>query len=134
MPPFRPIVSGCESCCEKISNFADFYLQPLTRLNDSYIKDTTDYVRKIKDVECNENTLLVSADVSALYTVIDHAEGVEACCEMLEQRSDSEKKKMPTKYIREILTTILKSNCFRFLNGHGDTYGPRLREFVHGEG
>ena len=116
MPPFRPIVSGCESCCEKISNFADFHLGPLTRLNDSYIKDTTDFVRKIKDIECDENTLLVSADVSALYTVIDHEEGVEACCEMLEQRSDGEKRKMPTKYIREILTTILKSNCFKFLS------------------
>ena len=54
--------------------------------------------------------------MSALYTVIDHEEGVEACCEMLEERSDVDKKKMPTKYIREILTTILKSNCFRFLN------------------
>ena len=98
MPPFRPIVSGCDSCCEKISNLVDFHIQPLTRLNDSYVKDTTDFVRKIKDVECNEDTIIVSADVSALYTVIDHEEGIEACCEMLEGRSENEKRKMPTKY------------------------------------
>jgi predicted lactoylglutathione lyase len=27
IPSFRPIVSGCNSCCKKISNFMDFHLQ-----------------------------------------------------------------------------------------------------------
>ena len=116
IPPFRPIVSGCDSCCEKISNLVDFHLQPLTRLNESYVKDTTDFVRKIKDVGCDESAILVSADVSALYTVIDHEEGVEACCERLDDRSEDEKRKMPTEYIKELLYTILKSNCFKFLD------------------
>ena len=115
MPPFRPIVSGCDSCCEKISNLADYHLKPLTKLNVSYVKDTTDFVRKIKDVECNENAIVVSADVSALYTVIDHEEGIDACYEMLEKRSDFEKRKMPTEYLRQLLSLILKSNCFTFL-------------------
>ena len=116
MPPFRPIVSGCDSCCERISNLVDYHIQPLTRLNESYVKDTTDFVKKIKDIECKENSILVSADVSALYTVIDHEEGIEACCEMLEKRSENEKRKMPTKYLRELLSLILKSNCFKFLD------------------
>ena len=78
IPPFRPIVSGCGSVCEKISNLVDFHLQPLAKQNASFIKDTTDFCRKIKNVRCSEGAILVSADVSALYTEIDHDDGIRA--------------------------------------------------------
>ena len=115
MPPFRPIVSGCGSCCEKISNFVDYYLKPLARENNSYIKDTTDFIRKIEGIECAGNAVLVSADVSGLYTVINHEEGVEACGKMLDGRGEDEKRRMPTVFIKRLVALILKSNCFSFL-------------------
>jgi hypothetical protein len=115
IPKFRPIVSGCNSVCERLSNFVDFHLQPLTRKLKSSTKDTTEFVKTVKDVQCKEETILVSADVSALYTVIDHDEGIEACREALEERSEQEKKKMPTNFITSLIKIILKSNCFSFL-------------------
>jgi hypothetical protein len=115
IPTFRPIVSGCGSCCERISNFVDFILQPLTRKIDSYVKDTSDFVRKIKNVTCKKGDILISADVSGLYTVINHEEGIKACKEALDQRSREDKAKMPTSHITKLITLILKSNCFSFL-------------------
>ena len=110
-PPFRPIVSGCESCCERISNFADYYLKPLTRLNSSFIQDTTDFVKKIKDVKSNEGTILISADVSALYTNIPQEQGIEAVREALFKRDNP---KVPTEFIVRVLEIVLKSNIFEF--------------------
>ena len=91
IPAFRPIVSGRGSCCERISNFVDFFLQPLARKKKSFVKDTTEFVKKIKDVRCKPGDILVSADVTGLYTVINHEEGIEACVEALEGRSREEK-------------------------------------------
>ena len=114
MPPFRPIVGGCGSPCERISNLVDFYIQPLAKQNESFVKDTTDFCKKIEQIECGEGDILVSADVSALYTVIDHSDGIAACEERLEERSTSEKQRMPTAYIKQLIEMILTSNCFKF--------------------
>jgi hypothetical protein len=113
-PSFRPIVSGCKSCCEHISNFVDFHLKPLMKKNSSFIKDTTDFINKIKSFKCEEGSILVSADVSGLYTVINHEEGAAACKEALNMRSAAEKKSMPTRFITRLILLILKSNCFCF--------------------
>ena len=114
LPPFRPIVSGCGSVCERISNFVDYHLQALVKRNASFVKDTTDFCRKISNVKCKEGTILVSADVSALYTEIDHDDGIRACEIKLDERPDMERVRMPTHYIRQLLNIILKCNCFRF--------------------
>lgn len=116
LPQFRPIVSGISSCTEKISCFVDFFLQPLTKLSSSYIKDTTNFLSKVQNIQCKETDILVSADVTGLYTVIDHEEGIAACEDALEERSMEEKNKMPTHYIVELIRLILSSNCFSFLD------------------
>jgi hypothetical protein len=115
MPSFRPIVSGCGSCMEGVSKFVDFYLKPLAANSASYIKDTTDFLRKIKDLNISETDILVAADVCSLYTVINHDEGLEACKGALGKRSQTDKKKMPTKILTTLILKILKSNCFSFL-------------------
>ena len=111
MPPFRPIVGGCGSPCERISNLVDYHLQPLAKRNASFIKDTTDFCKKIKEVKCEEGDILVSADVSALYTVIDHSDGIAACEKMLDGRCQVEKQNMPTACIKQLIEIILTSTC-----------------------
>ena len=46
--PGRPIVSSCGSPTEGISRFIDFHLSPLVRKIPSYIKDTTDFLKKLE--------------------------------------------------------------------------------------
>ena len=136
-PVFRPIVSGCDSCCERISNFVDYHLKPMAQRNASFIRDTTDFLRKIKDLQIKSGSILVSADVTGLYTVIDHEEGAEACREALDMRSLEDQTRLPSQYIKRLVKLILQSNCFTFLgrffflsdNGHsyGNTHGTELR-------
>ena len=113
-PPSRPIVSGCNSCCERVSHFVDSYLKPLTRRNPSFIQDTTDFLRKMKDVKTKNDDILVAADVTNLYTVIDHMEGANACKDTLNERPLEEKTRRPTRFIVNLILLILQSNCFKF--------------------
>jgi len=62
-----------------------FTIQPLVHKLKSYIKDTTDFLIKIKNHPKTHNkTLLVSVDIISLYTNIPHEEGINACIHLIE--------------------------------------------------
>ena len=83
-PPGRPIVSGNGCPTERISQFVDFFLKPIVQDVRSYIKDTTHFLNILEDLgELPANTLLVTLDVSSLYTNIPNDIGIEACQEQL---------------------------------------------------
>ena len=75
-PVGRPIISGCEGPTEKISSFVDSLLQPISRQRKSHLKDTTDFINFIEETKVSENTILVSMDVTSLYTNIPQEEGI----------------------------------------------------------
>ena len=87
-PPERPIVSGAGSFIENISQYVEHYIKQLATKHKSYLKDTPDFLRHIKKYNETEvippNTILVTMDVSAMYTNIPHSDGIEATREALE--------------------------------------------------
>ena len=68
MPEGRPIVSDCGSETHRISEYIDYFLQPLATSHEAYIKDTYDFVDKVRNAEINNTDILVTGDVTALYT------------------------------------------------------------------
>ena len=80
MPVGRPIISGCDGPKERISAFVDRLIQPIAQKQDSYLKDTTDFLNFIESTKLPKNTFLVSMDVTSLYTNIPHEEGVTTVC------------------------------------------------------
>ena len=75
--PGRPVVSSVNCHTSKISKFVDYHIQPLAKELPSYVKDTTDFINKVKDIgPLPENSYLVTMDVSSLYTNIPHDEGL----------------------------------------------------------
>ena len=42
-PVGRPIISGCDGPTERISAFVDKLIQPIAKIQNSYIKDRTDF-------------------------------------------------------------------------------------------
>ena len=79
-PVGRPIISGCEGPTEWISSFLDYLLQPITKAQQSYLKDTTDLINFIERTKVEENTVLVSMDVTSLETSISQEEGITTVC------------------------------------------------------
>ena len=76
----KPIISGCDGPTERISSFVDTLLQPIAQKQKSFIKDTTDFFTFIEKTKIGKDTILVSMDVSSLYTNIPQEEGTEIVC------------------------------------------------------
>ena len=111
--PGRPVVSSVNCHTSKISKFVDYHIQPLANELPSYVKDTTDFINKIKDIgPLPSNSYLVTMDVSSLYTNIPHNEGLHALREKLDLRQN---KSVSTKVlVTLIMRLILTLNNFIF--------------------
>lgn len=78
------MISGCNIPTEKISRFVDHHLRPLVPHISSYIKDTNDFLRKLKNVgTLPKGAILCSVDVVGLYLHIPHDVGLQAVREAL---------------------------------------------------
>jgi hypothetical protein len=68
MPQGRPIVGDCGTDSRRVSEYIDSFLKPLANKHPSYIKDTYDFVNKIRNRRIDDKYILVTGDVTALYT------------------------------------------------------------------
>ena len=110
--PGRPVISNCGAPTENTSEFLDHNLKSLMQSGKSYIKDTNDFldkVRKLKNLP--SNSILVTADVVGLYPSIPHDLGLEALEKALESRIQ---KIIPTEDLIEMASFVLKNNFFEF--------------------
>ena len=69
-PVGHPIISGCDGPTEKISAFVDKLIQTIAKIQNSYIKDTTDFIdfhKVTMDVLPNLYTNIPQEQVCKLY-------------------------------------------------------------------
>ena len=90
--PGRPIVNSIGSITEKISAYVDENIKHLSKLVLSYLKDTGHFLNIIKDICIDEEDLLVTMDVSSLYTNIRHQDGIEALTSWWQRMVQTQKK------------------------------------------
>ena len=110
--PGRPVISNCGTPTENVSEFLDHHLKPVMQEGQSYIKDTGDFLDKIKNINAiPENAILVTADVVGLYPSIPHQAGLEALREALDKRKTH---KVPMGKLVKIAEFVLKNNYFQF--------------------
>ena len=82
--PGRPIVSANDSATERISAFVDHFLAPIVRQSRSYLRDTSYFLNKLTAVQDTKpGDILVTLDVSSLYTNIPNLEGLNAAYDAL---------------------------------------------------
>ena len=120
-PPPRPIVSGSGSKLENIGKYIEQQIKQNANKHDTYIQDTPDFLRAINKVKnLGENAILVTMDVKALFTNIQHEEGIKCLQEELEERKISE---VPADYITKLMELLLKYNIFEF---HEELYSQDI--------
>ncbi len=117
-PPGRPILSANDSPTERISAFVDHFLQMYVPLMHSYIKDTTDHIRKVESLDILPiKTLLVTLDVKSLYTNIPQWEGLAVIQRLLNTKRPGNI--LPTNQdILRLLHLVLTLNHFEFNDTH----------------
>ena len=107
--PGRPIISNCGTPTEKASEFSDYQLKPIMQNGKSYIKNSGDFINKIRTIgNTPEGAILVTADVVGLYPSIPHEAGLK---EALDNR---ENKTISTEDLFKMASFVLKNNLFEF--------------------
>ena len=107
--PGRPVVSSIDCHTTKISKYIANQLQPHVKELKSYVKDSTDFIRKINSMQkIPDNSILVTMDVRSLYTNIPNKEGIEAV------ETTLKRKNIGTAIISTFLRLVLTLNNFVF--------------------
>ena len=110
--PGRPVISNCVTPTEKVSEFLDFQLKLVMQSSKSYIKDSADFIRKIKDTQyiiCN--AILLTADVIELYPSIPHDSRLKALKNILDKGKNQT---ISTADLVKMTEFTLRNNYFEF--------------------
>ena len=110
IPPERPIVSASGSITENLSHFVQHFVRDLATTHVSYLQDTPDLLRELDKLEnIPDDAILLTIDVTALYTNIQKEDALKSMEKVLEARAD---KSMPTEFLLELLDLVLTFNIF----------------------
>lgn len=116
IPKGRPIISDCGSESYAVSEYIDYFLLPLSCQHNAYLKDTNDFVNKIRNLIVPETAILITVDVSSMYTNIDNTTGLAAVRKAFDRNPDPDR---PDDAILQLLEICLSRNDFTF---NGKTY------------
>lgn len=110
-PPGRPIVAQTNSLLSPLSQYVDVFIKPFVQLLQSYIKDSSDFINKISEVNSlPETSLLLTLDLTSLYTNISHEKGLSALRHNFLSRGDN----FTFGFLIEMGSYVLKYNYFNF--------------------
>ena len=117
-PPGRPICSASGGPLERASGFVDHFLSDYVPQTKSYLKDTNDFLQKIDQLgEIPDDTLIVSFDVTSLYTNIPAHEALRVAHNTLRDNRHGSLKPHNSELVR-MLCMVLKNNNFEFNGEH----------------
>ena len=115
-PPGRPIISQIGTPTEKISQYVDYFLTPIVHTLSTFIRDSSDFITKIESFKPNNDCLLVSYDVTSLYTNTQFEELISATETYYSEADKSVYaiKAPSTGDLSFLLRLILENNLFEF--------------------
>jgi len=132
MPEGRPIVSDCGTESKRASELIDHFIKPLAIKHPSYLKDTYDFLEKIRNKVIHKDHILVTGDVTALYTNMCITRTLNI---LRRELALNPQRNRPDEEIMTLLTTIMTNNDFTFNDelylqvfgtAMGKTFAPNL--------
>ena len=118
----RPIISANGCPVERISEYVDFFLQPFVTEQHTYIKDTSDFIRKVEKLTVPDDALIITLDYESMYTNIIHDEAVSAIKNTLsgnnKHRYVQGIKRPSLELFCNLVELAVKCNNFRFNGKH----------------
>ena len=124
----RPIISAIGSPTEKISEFLDHFLQPFLADTPSFVKDTGHFLYILSKLgPLPQNTILVTLDVTSLYTNVPLLQAKQAVGRVLNRTRPGANEPSNQSLIR-LLDFVFTKNVFTFSDGN------KLHYFVQTNG
>ncbi|CAJ0961150.1 unnamed protein product [Ranitomeya imitator] len=111
-PPGRPIVALTDSILAPLAMVLEKILTPLGKHTRSFILDPNDFLKLIRALDpLPSSSVLVTWDVSSLYTSITHEKGLLAIDRLLIEAGTDTKIRH---FCADLLNLVLKENYFMF--------------------
>ena len=111
MPAGRPIISDSASESVRVCEYLDYFLQPLSTLHPSYLKDTYDFISKVRGQRVKGQWYLITADVESLYTNMKIDLILQSVKDIFLEYPDLNRNDF---LVLELLRIILENNDFEF--------------------
>ena len=87
----RTVFSNFSYYTKNVFSFLDFHLETLAQEGKSYIKDTNDFLKKLRSLpNLPDDITLCTVDVVGLYPNIPHDEGLSALRKRLDLRQEKD--------------------------------------------
>uniref|UniRef100_A0A8C5LUX9 Reverse transcriptase domain-containing protein n=1 Tax=Leptobrachium leishanense TaxID=445787 RepID=A0A8C5LUX9_9ANUR len=110
-PPGRPIVSAVDSVFSPLSIFLDRVARPYLQRIASFILDTNEFLIKLRDIIVVDSSILVSLDITSLYTSIQNIEGMRAMKNALIELGFRDNQ---LQFLLDLLDLVLGNSFFLF--------------------
>lgn len=82
--PGRPIIAQCDGPTERIGRYLDHFLVPIVQRDPLYLLDSKELVHLLEYRHFTENVLLITYDVTSMYTNMPHEELLSSTKKALE--------------------------------------------------
>ena len=113
--PLRPVVSCIGSSVHPLAKYLAKILNPLQNRIPSNIKNSMDFITKIKDLDIADNTRLVSLDVVSLFTSVPVQPALEVLREALTNDNTlQERTKLTVDQILELTSLCVNNTVFTY--------------------
>ena len=109
----RPIIAGPVCPTQRLSNFIDIILKPLTSKVKSFVRDDLDFLTLLPE-ELPFESVFITYDVNSLYTNIPHSEGLISIKYWINKYPELIDSRFSPEFILDAVNFILNNNTFHF--------------------
>lgn len=102
-----------------IGHFIDHFLIPIVQKQNTYVRDTKDFINKVESLHLKPDILLVTYDVTSMYTNMTATELIQSAAKALTKLKQNDVT-LPIPdigYVTKLLKILLENNEFEF-NGN----------------
>ena len=108
--PLREIVDSTGSVTKEIDRYISRILLQYVGKTEYHVKNSSHFVQMIKDLKVEEDEILVSYDVTALYPSVPQEEAINIIYETMANDKEFEKKTtMTARHVTELLKLCVKT-------------------------
>jgi hypothetical protein len=125
----RPIVCCAGTLLNQLSKWLNFWLQKLKPFIPSYLKNSSDLIKKLKKLGwCPMNARLFTADAQSMYTNIDTMHAIQVIGQWLDNLQSRLHPMFPLEAVKEAIMIVMTNRCGASLGGTLDYIpNPTLR-------